>query len=82
MRRSLCVPGRKLNTRVIDIKVNPVTLRVAAPLRWSMGVETGTTRGNIELFTTEGILGIGETYGGNSVEHAIATAKPPSLPVF
>jgi glucarate dehydratase len=41
-----------------------------------MGVETGTTRGIIEAVTDEGIVGIGETYGGNGIEHAIATAKP------
>ena len=61
--------------RVTDLKVTPVTVPVEAPLRWSMGVETGTTRAIIELFTDEGIIGIGETYGGNSVEHAIETAR-------
>ena len=50
-----------------------------APLRWSMGVETGTTRGIIQAFTDEGIIGIGETYGGNSVEHAVELAKPHVL---
>jgi glucarate dehydratase len=62
--------------RVVDIKVTPVTVPMEAPLRWSMGVENGTTRGIIELITDEGIVGIGETYGGNAIEHAIETAKP------
>ncbi|HWC00456.1 MAG TPA: enolase C-terminal domain-like protein [Bryobacteraceae bacterium] len=62
--------------KVVDIKITPVTVPMEAPLRWSMGVETGTTRGIIEVITDEGITGIGETYGGNAVEHAIATAKP------
>jgi glucarate dehydratase len=62
--------------KVIDIKITPVTVPMEAPLRWSMGVETGTTRGIIQVMTDEGITGIGETYGGNAVEHAIATAKP------
>ncbi len=62
--------------KVTDIKITPVTVPMEAPLRWSMGVETGTTRGIIEVFTDEGITGIGETYGGNAVEHAIETAKP------
>ncbi len=35
-----------------------------APLRWSMGVETGTTRTVVEVYTDKGIVGIGETYGG------------------
>jgi glucarate dehydratase len=62
--------------RVTDIKITPVTVPVEAPLRWSMGVETGTTRGIIQVSTDEGIVGIGETYGGNAVEHAIEVAKP------
>lgn len=62
--------------KVTDIKITPVTVPMEAPLRWSMGVETGTTRGIIRVFTDEGITGIGETYGGNAAEHAIATAKP------
>ena len=62
--------------KVTDIRVTPVTVPMEAPLRWSMGVESGTTRGIIEVETDEGVTGIGETYGGNGVEHAIATAKP------
>jgi glucarate dehydratase len=41
-----------------------------------MGVETGTTRGIVQVVTDEGIVGIGETYGGNAIEHAIQTARP------
>jgi glucarate dehydratase len=62
--------------KVVDIKVTPVTIPMEAPLRWSMGVETATTRAIIEIETDEGITGIGETYGGNAVEHAIEIAKP------
>jgi glucarate dehydratase len=62
--------------KVVDIKITPVTVPVEAPLRWSMGVETGTTRGIVQVITDEGIIGIGETYGGNAVEHAIEVAKP------
>lgn len=62
--------------KVVDIRITPVTVPMEAPLRWSMGVETGTTRGIIEVLTDEGITGIGETYGGNAIEHAISTAKP------
>ena len=62
--------------KVTGIKATPVTVPMEAPLRWSMGVETGTTRAILEVFTDEGITGIGETYGGNAVEHAIEAAKP------
>jgi glucarate dehydratase len=46
-----------------------------APLRWSMGIETGTTRALIEVLTDEGIVGIGETYGTHETHAAIETAK-------
>jgi glucarate dehydratase len=62
--------------KVVDLKVTCVTVSMEAPLRWSMGVETGTTRGIIQAITDEGIIGIGETYGGNAIEHAIETARP------
>jgi len=62
--------------KVTDISITPVTIPMEAPLRWSMGVETGTTRAIIKIVTDEGITGIGETYGGNAIEHAIEAAKP------
>jgi glucarate dehydratase len=62
--------------KIVDIQVIPVSIPMEAPLRWSMGVETGTTRGIIKVITDEGIVGLGETYGGNAVEHAIQIAKP------
>lgn len=62
--------------KVTDVRVTPVTVPLEAPLRWSMGVETATTRAIIEVETDEGITGIGETYGGNEIVAAIATAKP------
>jgi glucarate dehydratase len=61
--------------KVVELKVTCVTVPMEAPLRWSMGVETGTTRAVIQAITDEGIVGIGETYGGNAIEHAIETAK-------
>jgi glucarate dehydratase len=61
--------------KITDIKVTSVNVSFEAPLRWACGVETGTTRGIIELFTDEGIVGIGETYGGLGIEHAVAAAK-------
>jgi glucarate dehydratase len=62
--------------KIVDLKVVCVTVPMEAPLRWSMGVETGTTRAIIQAITDEGIVGIGETYGGAAIEHAIETAKP------
>jgi glucarate dehydratase len=49
--------------KIIDIEVIPVTVPLEAPLRWSMGTETGTTRGIIKLTTDEGIVGLGGKRG-------------------
>lgn len=62
--------------KIVDIRATPVTVPAEAPWRWSMGVETGTTRTIIELVTDEGITGIGETYGGARTIHGLETAKP------
>jgi glucarate dehydratase len=48
--------------KIVDVKATPVTVPMEAPLRWSLGVETGTTRTIIKLYTNRGIVGIGETY--------------------
>lgn len=47
-----------------------------APLRWSLGVEVGTTRTILELVTDEGIVGLGETYGGKATLHALEFVRP------
>ena len=62
--------------KIVDIRITSVNVPFEAVLRWAMGVETGTTRGIIEVTTEDGITGLGETYGGAGIEHAIATARP------
>jgi glucarate dehydratase len=62
--------------KIVDLRATPVTVPAEAPWRWSMGVETGTTRTIIELITDEDIIGIGETYGGAATLHALNIAKP------
>jgi len=62
--------------KITDIVGTPVTVPLEAPLRWSMGVETGTTRTIIRLKTDEGLVGIGETYGGDTTISALEFAKP------
>ncbi len=62
--------------KILDIKATPVTVPAEAPWRWSMGIETGTTRTIIELVTDSGVTGIGETYGGARTLEALNTAKP------
>jgi glucarate dehydratase len=61
--------------KIRDITATIVTVPLEAPLRWSMGVETGTTRALLQLHTDEGIVGLGETYGSADTEHALALAR-------
>jgi glucarate dehydratase len=62
--------------KITDLKTTCITVPMEAPLRWSLGVEIGTTRTIIELFTDEGIVGLGETYGGEATLRAIDFARP------
>ncbi len=62
--------------KIVDIKMTSVTVPMEAPLRWSLGVETGTTRTILEVFTDEGIVGLGETYGGEATLRALEITKP------
>jgi glucarate dehydratase len=65
-----------VTVKIVDLRATPVTVPAEAPWRWSMGIETGTTRTIIELVTDEGIVGIGETYGGARTVEALAIAMP------
>src|SRR6185312_15775989 len=69
-------PVRGLSVKIVDLRATPVTVPAEAPWRWSMGIETGTTRTIIELITDEGIVGLGETYGGVRTVEALEIAKP------
>jgi glucarate dehydratase len=62
--------------KIVDLKTTIVTVPMEAPLRWSLGVETGTTRTILEILTDEGVVGLGETYGGESTARALEFAKP------
>lgn len=62
--------------KIVDVRATPVYVELEAPLLWSMGVEHGTTRTVIELITDDGIVGIGETYGGIGTVRRIEEAKP------
>lgn len=61
--------------KIKDIETIPVTVPLEAPIRWSMGVETGTTRTIIKIKGDNGEIGIGETYGGNDTASKILAFK-------
>jgi len=58
--------------KITELKTTCVTVPMEAPLRWSLGIETGTTRTILEVTTDEGITGLGETYGGEATMRALA----------
>jgi glucarate dehydratase len=62
--------------KIVDFKTTVVTVPMEAPLRWSLGVETGTTRTVVEVITDEGIVGLGETYGGNATVRSLEFLRP------
>ena len=39
--------------KIVDLRATPVTVPAEAPWRWSMGIETGTTRTIVELITDD-----------------------------
>ena len=57
--------------KIVDIRATAVTVPLHRPLRWSFGVETSTTRTIVELITDEGLIGIGETRGGDEIVTAL-----------
>lgn len=61
--------------KIIDFRATPVTVPLIKPLRWSFGVEVSTTRTVVELITDEGLVGIGETRGGDEVVRALQMNK-------
>jgi glucarate dehydratase len=61
--------------KIKEVKVTPVTVPLEAPIRWSMGVETGTTRSIIEIRSDTGEVGIGETYGGSETASKITAFR-------
>jgi len=62
--------------KIVDFKTTVVTVPMEAPLRWSLGVETGTTRTIIEVMTDDGVIGLGETYGGEATVRALDFLRP------
>lgn len=67
--------------KVVDVKATPVYVPMHHPLRWSFGVEPGTTRTIVELVTDEGLVGLGESNGGAPLAEAVLQCAPLVLGV-
>lgn len=62
--------------KITALKMTTVTVPLEAPIRWSMGVAYGTNRTVVEVLTDEGIVGLGETFGGKTTVATLKTAEP------
>lgn len=62
--------------KIIEVRATPVYVPMQHPLRWSFGVEPGTTRVIVELLTDEGLIGLGESNGGRALADAVLECRP------
>jgi glucarate dehydratase len=63
--------------RISDIKATTVTVPLEAPLRHAAGAHWGRfVRTIVQVFTDDGLVGLGEMGGGESAEQAILGMKP------
>jgi len=54
--------------KITDLRYTPVYVPIEAPLVYSQGAHAGFTRIIVELETDEGLVGLGECYGGKARE--------------
>jgi glucarate dehydratase len=57
--------------RIEKIESTKVTIPLEAPIRWSQGYRSSTTRNIVKVYTDAGITGIGETRGDDGIEMMI-----------
>ena len=62
--------------KIVEVRATPVYVPMHHPLRWSFGVEPGMTRTIVELITDEGLVGLGESNGGQSLADAVIESRP------
>ncbi len=62
--------------KIVDVRWTPAFIPIEAPLRYAFGSHPGFSRIIIEVVTDEGIVGLGECYGGASREGQLAEMRP------
>jgi glucarate dehydratase len=62
--------------KITDLKWTSVFLPLEAPLRYSQGAHPGISRIVVQLETDEGVVGLGECYGGKSREGQLEEFRP------
>ena len=53
--------------KITDVKVTLVSVPLEAPIRWAYGTRTTSVRNVVQVYTDEGIVGLGETRGSVAV---------------
>jgi glucarate dehydratase len=61
--------------RITDVRWTPAFVPIEAPLRYAFGSHPGFSRIIVEVFTDEGLVGLGECYGGASREGQLAEMR-------
>ena len=62
--------------RITDVRWTPAYIPIEAPLRYAFGSHPGFSRIIVEVITDEGLIGLGECYGGPSREGQLAEMRP------
>ena len=65
--------------KISKIETLRVTIPLEAPILWSQGWRSATTRTLVKVYTDEGIVGIGETRGDDGIEEMIKGKMAPKL---
>ena len=63
--------------KIVDLEYTPVFVPIEAPLRYSQGAHPGFSRIIVQLKTDEGLVGLGECYGGQGARRS--TGRIPRL---
>ena len=62
--------------KIVDVRWTPAFIPIEAPLRYAFGSHPGFSRIIVEVITDEGLVGLGECYGGASREGQLAEMRP------
>jgi len=62
--------------RITDVRWTPAFIPIEAPLRYAFGSHPGFSRIIVEVETDDGLVGLGECYGGASREGQLAEMRP------
>lgn len=62
--------------KIVDVRWTPAFIPIEAPLRYAFGSHPGFSRIVVEVVTDEGLVGLGECYGGASREGQLTEMRP------